>query len=142
MLLWHSSFSYSCLTHRRVKCNLVWQWERKLHFLWVTWIRFVLLQGCFLSFAFWKFRTIWEEKPDLISHFTYFPACAEGARTEKNKAIRRSTVAFVVRPLIHRRCGVSYLSIEARAFTLLVLTVNWNHFWCETCLLCVDVFFV
>jgi len=50
MLFWHSSFSYFSLTLRRVKCNLVWQWKRKLHLFWLTWIRFVLLQGCFSHF--------------------------------------------------------------------------------------------
>jgi len=96
-------------------------------------------KGVFLSFAFWKCRGIWEGKPDLSPHFTHSPAWTEGERTEKNKAIRKSTIEFVVRPSIHLRCGVFYLSIEPWAFALLVLTLNWNHFWCETCL-CVSMF--
>jgi len=111
MLLWHCFFSYFCLTLRRVMCCPAWQWKRNFHCFWLTWFTFVFLQGCFLSFAFWKCKAIWEGKADLISHCTHYPACSEGERTEKNNKIhirppsrsfsgRQSTMAVVFRTLL------------------------------------------
>jgi len=86
MLLWHSSFSYFCLTLWRIKCNLVWQWERKLHLLWLTWIRFVLLQECFCHLHFENVGQF-ERENQIWSLISLILPRAEGERTEKNKAI-------------------------------------------------------
>jgi len=144
MLVWHCYFFYFPLTLRRGSAVPRGNERENPGVFSLRDLCLSFCKGCFLSFGIWKCRAIWEGKADLISHCTHYPACSEGERTEKNNKIRIpfATVAFVFRPPIHRPCGVSYFAVKARAFALVVLTLNPKYFLCETCLLCVDVCFI
>jgi len=135
MLFWHWFFFLLPFDTPTWQCCLAWQWKRKREWFWLTGLSLSFCKGCFLSFAIWKCRAIWEGKADLISHCTHYLACSEGERTEET-----TRFAFLLPP--SRSFSGSQSTVEALPFALLVLTLNPKVFWCETCLLCVDVCFV
>jgi len=142
MLLWHC-FSFTSVWHSDVSCTVPHDNEEKFSLFLAYVVYLCLFVRVFFVICLLKMQDNLREKN--ISHFTLHSLPRVRWRKEyreKQQDSQTSTVAFVFRPPIHRRCGVSYFAVEARAFALVVLSLNRKYFWCETCLLCVDVCFV
>jgi len=110
MLLWHCIFFYFHLTLWRGSAVLRGNERENAVVFGLRGLPLSFCKGCFLSFAFWKYRAIWEEKTDLISHCTHYPRVLWRRENRGNNKIcvPFATVAFVFRQPIHHRCGVSY----------------------------------
>jgi len=142
MLLWHWFFSYFHLTLQCGSAVSRGNERENANGFGLRGLSLSFYKGCFLSFAIWKCRAIWEGKTDLISHCTHYPRLLWRRENRGNTKIRVSfaTIAFLLPPL--RSFSGRQSTVEALPFALLVLTLNPKVFWCETCLLCVDVCFV
>jgi len=103
-------------------------------------------KGCLLSFAIWKMQDNLRGKNK--SHFLIAlinSACSEGERTEETTRfafLLQDSRSFCKIRLPFARLAFLLPTVEALPFALVVLTLNPKGFWCETCLLCVDVCFV
>ena len=146
MILWHWFFSYFHLILRRsIVVSRGKERENKMIFcLRGSCLSFC--KGCLLSFAIWKMQGNLRGKSR--SHFLITlinPACSEGERTEETTRFTflvQDSRSFCKIRLPFARLVFLLPTVEALPSALVVLTLNHKVFWCETCLLCVDVCFV
>jgi len=73
MLLWHWFFSYFRLTLQHGSVVSRGNEREIANGFGLRGLSLSFCKGCFLSFAIWKCRAIWEGKADLISHCTHYP---------------------------------------------------------------------
>jgi len=106
--------------------GLTWQWERKLSLFWLTWWCFVVLQGAILPFENWKESINLKGKWNLSPISFIAPVNRRRENREKKKAIRRSTVAFIVRPSIRAPPSLSYFVVYAKLCMFSHPLLVWN----------------
>jgi len=145
MILWHWFFSYFHLTLRRGS-SPAWQRKRNQDAFLLTWFMFVFLQR--MSFVICHLKNAGQFEKQSRSHFLIAlinPACSEGERTEETARfafLLPDSRSFCKIRIPFARLAFLLLTVEALPFALVVLTLKPKVFWCETCLLCVDVCFV
>ena len=124
------------------QCCLAWQWKRKHEWFWLTWFIFVFLQRMFFVICYLEMQGNLRGKNR--SHFSLhsLPPLALKKREQRKQQDSRSFCHRHVRFPLSPSFSSRQSTVEALPFALLILTLNPKVFWCETCLLCVDVCFV